>query len=631
MKKKLILFAFIFAFLLSCCCSASIIHETVEISFKVGDSKLLVNGEEMTVETPYVVGEGVTLVPVRVITEAFGAKVEWDGAERKVTLTTEEKKIELWIGKIDANINGEKLKLLSAPEISNNVTMVPLRFISEGFGAEVSYSNVTKQITINKMPDAAKQDDKYLYISDDRSLYAVLPDSLVMNDPESDSGTFVFGTGLRYDLTANTVIYSAKSNDKLEKSAENEKDKQTELVTSKNISVTDVEKTVMNGIDVYYYQLVENSILSGERVVATKAFFNHGQKSYMYLSFVADSEYVLSDAENLDVIKLEGFDVSVPTAYSGNVLDSSTARPVSTGIERVEFKVFKATGESDFKEYLKINQRVLAVHGPKTSYAENEIYTAEYTFMDKKVSAYEYFMDAAGVNTRGLIFGYDGYIIYAEFVSNFSDEEVKEVIENLCFDFEKLDAPVFENAKNLKDIGKASTTVSSEDISFNIPDSFEITYSSDNRLIIARDTESDLVLTCIVRADTIDNDDTEKGLRPSYNFGMVESKVKKKTVNALMSETENSFEALSWRSCAGPRRIFDSSDMAKTGTDFAKFSKTVSENCDFFINCFHVRTDDGLFEDSQRLHTFVFSYSEDCHNYSTMMKITSIMLSVNDK
>ncbi len=52
----------------------------VEISFKVGDSILNINGVPTEVETPYVAGEGTTLVPLRVITEDLGAKVDWEDA-----------------------------------------------------------------------------------------------------------------------------------------------------------------------------------------------------------------------------------------------------------------------------------------------------------------------------------------------------------------------------------------------------------------------------------------------------------------------------------------------------------------------------------------------------------------------
>ena len=99
MKKRLFLSFLVISFVLVISCFGFAPSDFVEISFKVGDSTLNINGEDVTVETPYVVGEGVTLVPVRVITEAFGAEVDWDGNERKVTLTTDEKKIELWKGK----------------------------------------------------------------------------------------------------------------------------------------------------------------------------------------------------------------------------------------------------------------------------------------------------------------------------------------------------------------------------------------------------------------------------------------------------------------------------------------------------------------------------------------------------
>ena len=123
----------------------------VEIEFCVGDATLLINGAEVTVEKPYVVGEGVTLVPVRVITEAFGATVGWEASTKTVTLEYPDVNIVLQIGNPTAEINGRAETLLAAPELSaGGFTMVPLRFISENFGAEVGYDNETKRITVVK-------------------------------------------------------------------------------------------------------------------------------------------------------------------------------------------------------------------------------------------------------------------------------------------------------------------------------------------------------------------------------------------------------------------------------------------------------------------------------------------------
>ena len=121
----------------------------IEISFRVGDSILNINGDPVEVETPYVV-DGVTLVPIRVITEAFGADVEWIGATRQVILTYRNVNIVLQIDNINAYVNEQRQTLLFQPQLTNDVTMVPLRFITENFGAEVGWDADTQAVTVIK-------------------------------------------------------------------------------------------------------------------------------------------------------------------------------------------------------------------------------------------------------------------------------------------------------------------------------------------------------------------------------------------------------------------------------------------------------------------------------------------------
>ena len=132
---------------------AADVPEKTEISFKVGDSTLTVNGQPMEVTAPYVVGEGTTLVPIRVITEAFGAEVNWNGEEQSVNLKYPDVDITIKIGSKSAQVNTHAEELLAAPELYNDTTMVPLRFISETFGAKVDYNDGL--ITVTK--EAAKE------------------------------------------------------------------------------------------------------------------------------------------------------------------------------------------------------------------------------------------------------------------------------------------------------------------------------------------------------------------------------------------------------------------------------------------------------------------------------------------
>lgn len=149
MKKLLI--ALLIAVTATFACTVSAEESKVEISFKVGDSKLNINGTEVEVETPYVAGDGTTLVPLRVITEAFGAQVGWEGQTQTITLKYPDVDITLQIGNIVAKVNDHNETLAEAPTLSeNDVTMVPLRFISETFGADVSYNTETEAILVIK-------------------------------------------------------------------------------------------------------------------------------------------------------------------------------------------------------------------------------------------------------------------------------------------------------------------------------------------------------------------------------------------------------------------------------------------------------------------------------------------------
>jgi len=125
--------------------------EKVEISFSVGDDTLQINGTGVQVEKPYIAGVGVTLVPLRVITEAFGATVEWVAETQTILLSYPDVKIVLQINNPVAEVNGKAEALLYPPELTaNGFTMVPLRFISETFGATVSFDEATSRITVLK-------------------------------------------------------------------------------------------------------------------------------------------------------------------------------------------------------------------------------------------------------------------------------------------------------------------------------------------------------------------------------------------------------------------------------------------------------------------------------------------------
>ncbi|PKM81485.1 MAG: hypothetical protein CVU89_09555 [Firmicutes bacterium HGW-Firmicutes-14] len=109
---------------------------------------VVVKGTIIKFDTPPVIKDGRTLVPVRAITEGFGADVKWDAVEKKVTITKGDKVIVLLIDSNVAYVNGVEVELDVKAELLNSRTIVPLRFIVENLGIKVNWDQATETIEI---------------------------------------------------------------------------------------------------------------------------------------------------------------------------------------------------------------------------------------------------------------------------------------------------------------------------------------------------------------------------------------------------------------------------------------------------------------------------------------------------
>ncbi|MDF2647177.1 MAG: copper amine oxidase domain protein [Paenibacillus sp.] len=119
-----------------------------EIILQLGSTKATVNGRQVLLDVSPEIISGSSMVPLRFIAEALGAKVAWDGNEYKITLTLNGDIVELWIGHTDAIVNGAKASLNAPAQIIDDTTMVPVRFVSENLKQHVQYEVSAKRITI---------------------------------------------------------------------------------------------------------------------------------------------------------------------------------------------------------------------------------------------------------------------------------------------------------------------------------------------------------------------------------------------------------------------------------------------------------------------------------------------------
>ena len=120
----------------------------------LAQNEVTVNFEGQKMEfdvSPFIENES-TLMPVRAIFQATGASVNWDNDTKTVLIVSddngEQKFIIMQIGNPDVFVNGEKKTLSIAAKIVGDRTFVPLRFIMETLGRDVSWDENTRTVNI---------------------------------------------------------------------------------------------------------------------------------------------------------------------------------------------------------------------------------------------------------------------------------------------------------------------------------------------------------------------------------------------------------------------------------------------------------------------------------------------------
>ena len=110
---------------------------------------IFVNGTKLTsAECSPVIYNDRTLIPVRMVFDFLDAEVNWSGEQKIVEINLGNTEVMMKIGENLVCVNNEKLFLDVAPMIIKDRTMVPLRFISESFGAEVIWNSKYKSVYI---------------------------------------------------------------------------------------------------------------------------------------------------------------------------------------------------------------------------------------------------------------------------------------------------------------------------------------------------------------------------------------------------------------------------------------------------------------------------------------------------
>ncbi|MFC5401680.1 stalk domain-containing protein [Cohnella soli] len=134
--------------------SAATATGTKEIRLKVGSAQMIINGEAIKIQAPFLSANNV-MVPLSVFTNAkgFGAKLQLTN-NKVIKLTYLKHVITMTTGNKSATIDGKNTTLAVAPANKNGVLTVPLVPVAKTFGAKQSTDAKTKEIVLSGVVSA---------------------------------------------------------------------------------------------------------------------------------------------------------------------------------------------------------------------------------------------------------------------------------------------------------------------------------------------------------------------------------------------------------------------------------------------------------------------------------------------
>lgn len=111
-------------------------------------AQVTLNGEKLKFDMPPIIQNDRVLVPLRAIFEALDAEVGWDDTTQMVTAAKDDLQLSLRIGEPRMLLDDREITLDVSPQIVHDRTLVPVRAISEALRANVEWDEETQTVII---------------------------------------------------------------------------------------------------------------------------------------------------------------------------------------------------------------------------------------------------------------------------------------------------------------------------------------------------------------------------------------------------------------------------------------------------------------------------------------------------
>lgn len=148
MKK---IFSMLLCFVLTASAFTSVSAENDKVTVTLDNKEITFPDAQ-----PFIDVRNRTLVPIRFVSEAMGAKVDWDNDTKTAIIQKDGDTIKYTIGNAKAYINDEMVVFDTYGILKEDRTFVPLRYISELLYCDVDWNEETRYVKITSPGDVER-------------------------------------------------------------------------------------------------------------------------------------------------------------------------------------------------------------------------------------------------------------------------------------------------------------------------------------------------------------------------------------------------------------------------------------------------------------------------------------------
>lgn len=138
---------FVLVFFCILLCSFPIVNHSVSASSNE-PIRVYVHGSQIQFTQLPILEDGNTLVELRPIFDALGFQVQWNGETQTITSTLFWTKIVMKVNSTEASVYEESVTLPIAPRIIQDTVFVPLRFIVDSIGGDLTWDENENRVDI---------------------------------------------------------------------------------------------------------------------------------------------------------------------------------------------------------------------------------------------------------------------------------------------------------------------------------------------------------------------------------------------------------------------------------------------------------------------------------------------------